>query len=519
MTVLGDLTRIGAERYPDRVAIADEVVEVTYGELHAHTDALASALRERGLHAGDRVAVLIPNTAMFFYAYFATLKLGAIVVPIGPRLSPNEIQFLMDHTGASALIYDESLGGKLASLTPPSIVVAVGTPRPGDLRLADLLTAPVPEVGPQPHEDDLAALFYTSGTTADPKGVELTHSNILKTVEILSEAFEITDKDVGLCPISLTHTTLHFTPVPVLAAGGKVLVLDRFRPEITLELLERHRVSLFPTVTAVAMLVAKHAVSSQRSHDLAALRKIFLGGANVPASLVEEWQRLAPNCSAVNCYGLTEMDGPVSCMDRDRFPFRSGSVGRPYPGVDVRIVTERGTDADLGQIGEILACGGNMMRGYWKNPSSTSQALRGGWLHTGDLGYLDADGYLFIAGREKDVMKRGGETIFPDEIENALIGHAAIKEAVVVAAKDDVMGERIVAVLAPQPGAELVADDITAYCAQRLADFKVPEFVGIIEPELPKNAVGKVDRKRIQAAVIAGELLLVDRRRGSVRIG
>jgi acyl-CoA synthetase (AMP-forming)/AMP-acid ligase II len=518
VSVVGEIPARGlAVAGPDKTAIVDDLTSLTYGELEAGSDALAVALRERGLRPGDRVGLLLTNSSRFMLAYFATAKAGGVIVPINPRLSAGEIQFLVDHTECAAFFYDGSFADKVGTLRLPSIRIAVGEGLGDDATMEALIaTGAAPDWEP-PVESDTVAIFYTSGTTADPKGVEMTHRTILKTVEILTDSFDIVADDVGLCPIPLTHTTVHFTPVPTIAAGATVVLCDRFRPSSALDLLERHQVSLLPTVTAVAVLMAKELEASERRYDLSALRKIFLGGANVPISLVDTWHDLAPNCSAVNCYGMTEMDGPISRMDRHRFPVRPGSVGKPYPGVEVRIVADDGADAPAGEVGEIVVTGGNRMAGYWNNPSASAAVLDGQWLHTGDLGYRDDEGYLFVSGRKKNVLKRGGELIFPDEIENVLLANAGVKEAIVVAVGDEVMGERVAAVIARQPGAEIEADEVVSYCAEHLAEFKVPEFVGFVPEELSKNTVGKIDRRAIAAEVTAGSLEMVDRRRGSVR--
>ncbi|HVW46350.1 MAG TPA: AMP-binding protein [Solirubrobacterales bacterium] len=517
MSSIGEIPGRAAAATPDKVAIVDDLTSVTYAELEAGSDALAVRLRERGLAPGDRVGLLLTNSSRFMLAYFATAKAGGVIVPINPRLSTAEIQFLVDHTECAAFFHDQGFGAKVAALRLPRIRIAVGAERDGDELMEDVVAREVDLDLARPAEGDLAAIFYTSGTTADPKGVEMTHRTILQTVEILGGSFDVGADDVGLCPIPLTHTTVHFTPVPVIAAGGTIVLCDRFRPASALDLLERHRVSLLPTVTAVAVLMAKELVASERRYDLGPLRKIFVGGANVPASLVDAWHEIAPNCSAVNCYGMTEMDGPISRMDRHRFPLRRGSVGKSYPGVEVRIETEAGDAAATGEVGEIVVRGGNMMAGYWRNPRATAAALVDGRLHTGDLGYLDEDGYLFVVGRKKNVLKRGGELVYPDEVENVLLANPAVKEAVVVAVGDEVMGERVAVVVARQPGAAIGVDELIAFCGEHLADFKVPEYVGFVEDELPKNTVGKVDRRGIATTVTGGAIELADRRRGSVR--
>jgi acyl-CoA synthetase (AMP-forming)/AMP-acid ligase II len=237
---------------------------------------------------------------------------------------------------------------------------------------------------------------------------------------------------------------------------------------------------------------------------------VYFGGAGVPDSLLASWARFAPDTAIANVYGLTEMGPAVSGHDPTIHPPRPGSVGPPYPGIEVRIEA----DPPPGVIGEILVRAPSMMAGYWRNEAASKEALRDGWLHTGDLGFLDADGFLFISGRQKHMLKRGGENVFPNEVEAVIIRHPAVKEVIVIGVPDEVMGERVAAVLAPQPGGELDAADVIAYCAQRLADFKVPELVAVLAPELPKNSVGKVDLRGLQARVRGEGFDFVEFRRG-----
>jgi acyl-CoA synthetase (AMP-forming)/AMP-acid ligase II len=340
--------------------------------------------------------------------------------------------------------------------------------------------------------------------------VRLTHRGILHCGTVTGSAFQITAGDVALALLPLYHTATHFIPLPVLMAGGTVVVHEGFKAETAFALLEDARVTLFPTVSAVATLMAKHAESSGRLGGLEDLRMVFFGGAGVPDALLSAWARFAPNTAIANVYGLTEMGPAVAAHDPNRHPPKPGSVGPPYRGIEVRIEGDPAPNT----IGEILVRAPSMTAGYWRNEQATQEALRDGWLHTGDLGFLDEDGFLYISGRRKHMLKRGGENVFPNEVEAAIIRHPAVKEVIVVGVPDEVMGERVAALLAPQPGVDLDAEDVVAYAAQRLADFKVPELVAVLAPELPKNSVGKVDLRGLQARARTDGFEFLEFRRG-----
>ncbi|HVW46649.1 MAG TPA: AMP-binding protein [Solirubrobacterales bacterium] len=521
--VLGDVSRMRTADSAGRTAITFGSERISYLAWERMANALAAELIDRGVRPGERVALLLPNGPGFLVAYSAIAKAGAVAVPVGTRLGASEMRFLLDHGGTRLLVHDAVTAqvaaglGDVATidLDEPGLATMLGAAPTAAEDEAAELAGRLPAVAP---ESD-AAIFYTSGTTASPKGARLSHRAILNCARIVGERFGITAEDVALANLPLYHTATHFIPLPTLVAGGTVVVHEGFKVEEAFELLERHRITLFPTVTAVAILMEKFATAKagEREFDLDALRKVFVGGAGVPPSLLDSWSAFAPRTTMVNCYGLTEMAPAVSSHDPGLMDAPSGSVGLPYPGVEVRIVREDGGPADADEVGEVLIRSASVMSGYLDNPEATAAALRDGWLHTGDLGTRDADGFLAIVGRKKHMLKRGGENVFPDEVEAALIRHPSVREAIVVGVPDEVMGERVGAIVASQAEAVVEPGELVSACAGLLADFKVPEYVSVVDGELPKNAVGKVDARRLHEAAREGTIDWIDLRRGRAR--
>ncbi|HWK29596.1 MAG TPA: AMP-binding protein [Solirubrobacter sp.] len=505
--LIGDILSEALATREGALAAVDGRVELTYGELERRTNGFAHALRAKGIAPGDRVGMLLGTGVAFLEVYIGLGKAGAIAVPITTRASATEVAFLVAHAGCRCLIHDRALADRVAGVAVERI----------DGDQLEALLAPAderPEVTWSEHDD--GAIFYTSGTTGSPKGVRLTQAGLMWCATTVRETYAIGPEDVALCQLPLSHVTVHFVPFPLLLAGGTIVLDDGFNTERTFAWMERYDPTIWVSVTATATLLAKHAFAQPGERRLERLRKILTGGSHVPDALRSAWRRLAPRATLVNCYGMTEMASAITRMDPDAMELRPGSVGLPYPGVQVRIGDGA---APPGTTDEVFVRAPSIMAGYWANPAATGETLVDGWLRTGDMGYLDEDGYVYLVGRRSQRLKRGGETIFPGEVESVIAALDPVKEVSVVGRHDEVMGDRLVAVVAQQPGAAITAEEIVTACAERLADFKVPEFVAILPGELPKNATGKIDTHGLDRLVNSGGLALVDLRRGSVRHG
>lgn len=504
MNFVGELLDHIAE--PEQVAIVDVTTRLTYGELQRRSNTIAWALRETGHRPGERIGLVIAPSAAFIEAYLGVIKAGLVAVPLPTRSSDSELGFFVTHADLRAMIIEPEFGGDHRRTLAVPVYPIDGTRSDvGPLRQStgDARLAP-PAVGAP--EDD-AAIFFTSGSSGNPKAVRLSHIAVLHSVAAMIDAYATTSSDVGLCHTPLSHVSLHFMPLPLLVAGG-VIVFDRqFSPSRGWNLLAEHGVTQLMTVTATGLLIAKHADTLGETAVLPKLRKIFTGGAVVPPEFARLWHKFAPHATVVNSYGMTEMSSGVARSDADRMRVKESSVGLPYLGMQVQI----GEDgADPGTVGEIWAKGPSRMSGYLNNPDATARTLVGDWLRTGDLGYLDEDGYLYVVGRKDSQIKRGGEIVRPDEIEALLSALDDVREAAVLGRADPILGERVVAIIAPQTEREISGADIIAQVAESLSDYKIPEYIAVLADGLPKTATGKIDRPGLSKLLSSDELPLDD---------
>ena len=462
---------------PDAPAIADDAIELDNAAF-ADRVARAAALFERlGVGPGDVVAVALPNRLELIISLFAAWRLGAAATPVNPALTPTEMQYQVDDAGAKIVVGE---GLELDAPTVEAGALAEEPPRP---------TEPA-AVAP----DALALLIYTSGTTGKPKGVMLDHANLAAMCDMTSSGLGITAADHSLLILPLFHVNgiVVGTLTPLLA-GGRVTVAGRFSPKTFFGLVERIRPTYFSAVPAIyAMLTSRPEAATA---DTSSLRLVVCGAAPMPAELIARVESTL-GVALVEGYGLSEGScaSTLNPYDGVRKP---GTVGLPLPGQDVRVVDGAGEPVPQGERGEVTIRGANVMRGYLNRPEDTAKTIVDGWLHTGDVGIFDEDGYLRIVDRIKDMIIRGGENIYPKEIETALYGHEGVLEAAVVGRPDDVLGEVVVAYVAARPGAELTVEALDALCVERLAKYKRPVAIEVLD-ELPKNAVGKIDKPALR---------------------
>ncbi|BCW06013.1 AMP-binding protein [Arthrobacter sp. NtRootA1] len=445
------------------------------------TAALAARLAASGVSRGDVVAILLPNCAEIVTTMFAAWSLGAALTPMNPALTDPEVIYQLQDSEAKVIIGDERAGHLAAGLKKTHIdafTIHTGSP-------ADPDNAPASVAVAEP--EDFALIIYTSGTTGKPKGCVLDHSNITAMVTSISTHLEIDAQDTSLLVLPLFHSNgLLIGVLSVLGAGGTVVIAPRFDAKTFWNVVEAERPTFFSAVpTMYAMLEAQ----TTRAVDTSSLRFLVCGAAPMPTDLLERFQDRF-GVPVVEGYGLSE-GSVASTLNPLRGSRKAGTVGPVLPGQQVRIVTMDGAAAKQGEHGEILIKGANVMRGYLGRPGETAKVLHDGWLHTGDVGYLDEDGYLVLVDRIKDVIIRGGENIFPKEIEFVLYQHPDVLEAAVVGLPDPLFGEVPVAYVAPVPGRQLDVAELERHCLASLAKFKVPRQFVIIA-SLPKNSVGKI---------------------------
>jgi fatty-acyl-CoA synthase len=497
-----------AARTPDKAITVFEGRPLTFAQMETRVRALAGGLAARGVGPGDVVGLLSYNCPEFLQTMFAVNYLGAIVMPINWRLAAPEVQFILSHSGARALVCDEALV-ELADRAvdgldgAPARVCIAQEAAPGWVTLAELeATAPAPPDHVAAAPDDVHRLMYTSGTTGRPKGVMLTHANVAwKNLAHLVE-FGFTSADLGLACGPLYHVgALDLTTTSLIAAGATTIIHRSFDAAAVVDELERSRVS---TVwLAPAMVNAIMALPGLDERDLSSVRVVINGGEKMPIPLIQRIERTFPSAWFADAYGLTETVSGDTFLDRHSILTKLGSVGRPCLHLELDIWDEEGNPLPAGGRGEIVLRGPKVCKGYWHDAEATARAFAGGWFHTGDIGVRDEDGYLFVVDRLKDMIVSGGENIAGSEVERVLYEHDAVLEAAVVGRPDARWGEVPVAFVVLRPGAGATADDLLAHCSAQLARFKVPREVTFLEA-LPRNPSGKVLKRELRAGGAGG---------------
>lgn len=503
---IGDWVVRRAARKPRAVALVDGDTgrTLTYGELERSVAELTESLYDLGLRRGDRVALLMENSPEFIEIMLATANLGAVVVPVSFRLSPAEIAYLLEDSGATLLAVSDHFcdlataalehGGHrvrhVISETQPSALAAVPTSALHTLR-GGL------ERGPDPltRDDDLCVIMYTSGTTGRPKGAMLTHGNMQwNAINMVTVGTGTSGSTVTLAVAPMFHIgALGLSVLPILYAGGTVVTVRAFDPTATCKLLVEHRVTTQFMVPA--MWAALSQVSDFDQYDLSSIEFVLCGGAPCPLPVIEFYQRRG--WRFLEGFGMTEASPSALLLDADFVVSHAGSVGRPFMHVDVRIVDDEDHDVAIGEVGELVLRGPNIFAGYWGLSVETAEAMRGGWFHTGDLGRADKDGFVTLVDRKKDMIISGGENIYPIEVEQVLYRHPAVADVAVIGAPDDRWGETVVAVVVPADGSSPDGDELIRYTRDQIAHFKCPRRVEFAE-ELPRTATGKVLKRELR---------------------
>jgi acyl-CoA synthetase (AMP-forming)/AMP-acid ligase II len=493
---LFDLLALRAERLPGRPAVATETGALSYADLHRQAEAAAAGLAGLGLRKGDRVALLLSNIPEFAIAYFACARLGAIVVPMNTRLQTPELAHILRDSGAAAMVAEPAfwptLGPALRQAGGARTLIAAGEGYAQEwYRFADLLEASPAALPPPALEPgDLAHILYTSGTTGLPKGAMVTHANAFANCRNCQTVYRLDEASVTLVAVPLFHVTgLHSQLLALMWAGGCTALLRHYKTDEVIRLLAHHRATYF--ITAPTILVLMLMSPRLGEHDLSSLTMITYGGGPIAPDTVKELKRRFPGAQCIQVYGLTETSS-LSTVHPDALALeKATSVGAPCAGVRVRIVDEALHDVPPGAVGEIAIAGPNVVPGYWNNAEATAHAIRDGWLLTGDLGTLDAEGFLYLMDRKKDMISRGGEKVYSKEVEDVLYAHPAVLEAALYGVPDRVFGEVPRAAVVLRPGAAATEDEIRRFCSARVAEYKVPTSVRFV-PELPKNPNGKI---------------------------
>jgi long-chain acyl-CoA synthetase len=500
---------------PGRVAVTFASQQITFADLNAAADRVAAGLQAMGIRAGEHVALSCPNVPWFPIAYFGILKAGAVVVPLNVLLKPREIAFHLKDSrakaclafeGAPELPMGEMARQGCAEAGCPHFVVL---PRDGKVQadgrvtLASLMRDANGFQSPRREPSDTAVILYTSGTTGHPKGAELTHGNMVSNAvashDMFRPAFDGgTDQRVTLVTLPLFHSTAQTAQMNAGLFGGfRLVLLPRFDPAAVLDAFAREGVGLWVAVPTMYWALLQHARTSGSDVAAAAasLRLCASGGAPMPVDVLRAFEQTF-GVRILEGYGLSET-APVVAFNQLQRPSKPGTVGVPVFGVDVRCVDEHDTAVAPGERGEVIVRGPNVMKGYFGRPDATAAAMRGGWFRTGDIGQFDADGYLAIVDRKKDMILRGGFNVYPREIEDVLLTHPGVAQVAVVGVPDERLGEEVKAFVVRRPGATLTEDALVAWAREQMAAFKYPRRVEFREA-LPMNATGKVLKRELR---------------------
>ncbi len=501
---LGRLAQDAFERRGDYPALLFEDHWHSSGELFQRATRIGAGLTEIGVRAGDRVIVTMANCPEVGIVYQALWRAGAVVTPVTFLLPPAELAHIAVDSGARAVVTTTELLPRvreaLTGNESVESVVSAGPPAPEATALSELEGSAAGSIVAR-SDDDLAALLYTGGTTGRAKGVMLTHANLYYTGAAAEASAHVPGVNRSLVTLPLSHAYGLLVTLGGMHSRepGVAALLRWFEPQRFLALIQEHGLQQSALVPTMFQILLSQPLEE---YDLASLRYLGSGGAPLSVEVAEEFRRRVPSVSVRQGYGLTETAGLVSTSPPDRA--RAGSVGLPVPGTELRIIGDQDQELPAGEIGEVCCRSPAVMQGYWRSQSATAEALRDGWLHTGDVGYVDRDGYLFIVDRKKDLIIRGGFNVYPRDVEDALLEHPAIEVAGVIGRPDPHHGEEVVAFVSLRGDSAVTSEELVQWGRERIGGYRYPREVHIVQ-SVPLTAVGKIDRKALRTGLAAAE--------------
>ena len=488
--------------YGSNIAIEHAEQRLTYEDFYGMVECSARKLRTLDVQPGDRIAILMLNSPAYLDFYFSPAVAGALIVPLNTRWHINEVNFTLSDSGSKVLFVDE----KFAPLVPQIRAAVPGVERfvyVGEGACTDGLTdwrtvTPASVDFTEPNENEVAGLFYTSGTTGGPKGAMLTHRNLYSNAIHGLLAGHLFGAGKWLHAAPMFHIADAGAIYALTLCGATHCFIPTFDPAAVLHVIECHRITLLLLVPTMINMVVNHPDCPKR--DLTSLRRVIYGASPMPLSLLRQAMD-ALGCEFVQAYGMTEVSPLLTCLPAADHRFDNAdaqftpikSAGRPVPGVEIRVVDHNDRDLPPRQPGEIIARGPNVMKGYWKRPEISAEVLRGGWMHTGDLGAFDDEGFVYILDRKKDMIKTGSENVYSPEVESVLCAHSSVLEAAVIGVPDPTWGETIRAVVVQRPDALCDERELIAWCRDRLTHFKCPTSV-VFTDVLPKGGTGKIQK-------------------------
>jgi long-chain acyl-CoA synthetase len=487
---LGEMLQSTAAKYPHKPALIAGGETMSYQSLEESVSRLARWLVHQGLRPGDRIAIHRPNSIAAVQLYFAAFQAGLIAVPVNLRLKPAEIVYILEHSQASICFSEPGLAHLAKEATeacplPPRVLTELPD---------EECSATLPEV----EAGAPAAIMYTSGTTARPKGVTQTHRSLFEGTRLMMREGFVHNDDIAVTVTPMMHASgLYGVLLPSVMIGATIVLLPAFDAAAVLDAIERFRCTYVISLPALLQFVCEE--QARRPRDVSSVRIAGAGGDTVPVALQNRFQSLF-GIPLFECYGMTE-SLPITVNPRTAI--RQGSTGRASEGVEVRLVDLSGREVPIGEIGEVVVRSPANCLGYWGDPEATANLFSDGWLHTGDLASRDAEGYYWFQGRIKQIIIRAGSNISPQEVEEALYRHPAVLEAGVVGQRDPVLGERVVAFAVLRGGAAATEEELRLFARERLADYKVPERILFFDA-LPKGLTGKVDRRALKEMLLDG---------------
>lgn len=498
---LGTMLRRSALRHGERTAIICGGTTWSYAELDSLADRIGNGLRAAGITKGDRVAIIARNSHAFMALRFGAARIGAVLVPVNFMLSVEDTRFILDHSGASLLLLDattlkvglEAWGGE------PSAVYGLPgehAPPPEGIASWEALIGDAGQAEDPVDAEDLLQIIYTSGTESRPKGAMLTHSAVLWQYQSVVIDGEWDAGTIALHALPLYHCAqLDAMIGPGLQVGCRNVITAAPSAENLIPLLARHKVTSFFAPPTVWISLLRSPLFD--GHDLSNLAKAYYGASIMPGEVLREIRERIPGLRLWNMYGQTEI-APVACtLFPEEHDARPSSCGRPVLHVSTRVVDDEMNDVPVGEVGEVVHRSPHLMTGYWRDAEKTAAAFAGGWFHSGDLATIDAEGYITIVDRKKDMIKSGGENVSSREVEEAIYLHPAVAETAVIGTPDPVWVEAVTAIVVPREGQALCQEDLIAHCKARLSGFKVPKKVIVVDA-LPRNASGKILKRELR---------------------
>jgi long-chain acyl-CoA synthetase len=486
----------------DRTAVVCGSARLSYAEMDERCRRLVGGLRGLGVAAGDRVAIVSPNCHRYLEVYQAVPGAGMVLVPLNHRHTDAELRYALEDSGTKVLF-----AGRPVADVPPCVEHVVEIGEPYEALLAGASPAGFPD---EVVETDLAGLFYTGGTTGTAKGVMLTHRNLVANATHMQMCWPFSPETVWLVAAPLFHLAGSIAVLSTVWNAGRHVILPAFDPAAALDLVERERVTA--TLVVPSMLAAMNEEQRARPRDVSSLRLLSFGGAPSATETLRRAHEVFPGASLLHLYGATET-APIAtslpAVERFLDAPQARSCGQPAVGVDVDIRRDDGSSCDAGEVGEVAVRGPNVMGAYWNKPDQTAAALRDGWYHTGDLGYMDEQAFVYLVDRAKDMIVSGGENVYSTEVEDVLYRHPAVLEAAVFGVPDARWGEAVHAVVVPRPSVAVTEDELLAHCRAAIAAYKVPKAVDLRTEPLPKSGAGKTLKRELRAPFWAGRETMV----------